>query len=240
MLRTQEDSRRRAAAQYVELERESSIGNISGELNMAKRSVKSGRERTGGDDARCVYVKWPQEACYIGPEKKRVRFDELTHPQWVSGLISIASEESNAHIQSNMFKYLASLNQDVCDFGFEPSKGAHSLILSYIEEYKASWDDLPMIQPLRESYTYRSQSVKVASHAIRPVRTQTQVKLGSDKAKICKNYNTGACVKGASRVGNGIFYSHFCNFCHRNGSKFPHTEMECKKKLGTTKSGDLS
>ena len=55
-LKTQEESRRRAAAQYVELEKESSIGNISGELNMAKRSVKSGRERTGGDGARRVYV----------------------------------------------------------------------------------------------------------------------------------------------------------------------------------------
>ena len=72
-LRTNEDGRRRAAAQYSQLERESSIANCSGELNMGKRSVKSGRERTGGDDARCIYVKWPQEACFIGPERKRVR-----------------------------------------------------------------------------------------------------------------------------------------------------------------------
>ena len=69
-LRTQEESRRGAAAQYVELEKESSFGNISGELDMAKRSVKSGRERTGGVDARHVYDKWPQEACYIGPESE--------------------------------------------------------------------------------------------------------------------------------------------------------------------------
>ena len=160
---------------------------------MGKRSVKSGRERTGGDDARRIYVKWPQEACFIGPERKRVRYDELDHPQWVSGIITIASEEPNAHIQSNMFKYLASLNQDVCDFGFEASKGAHSLILSHIEEGKATWDDLLMIQALRESYTYRSQSV--ASQATRPVCTQTQVKVGGGKVRICKNYNTGACVK---------------------------------------------
>ena len=139
-----------------------------------------------------------------------------------------------------MFKYLASLNQDVCDFGFEASKGAHSLILSHIEEGKATWDDLPMIQALRESYTYRSQSV--ASHATRPVRTQSQVKGGSGKVRICKNYNTGACVRGASHVSNGIQYNHFCNFCHQRGAKSPHTEMERKKKLSASKSGsgDLS
>ena len=101
------------------------------------------------------------------------------------------------------------------------------------------WDDLPMIQALRESYTYRSQSV--ASHATRPVRIQTQAKMGSGKVRICKNYNTGACLKGASHVSNGIQYNHFCNF-HQSGAKSPHTEMECRKKLSATKSGsgDLS
>ena len=110
--------------------------------------------------------------------------------------------------------------------GLNPQKGAHSLILSYIEEGKASWDDLPMIQALRESYTYRSQSVKVASHVIRPVRTQTQLKWEVTRRR---------------SISHGILYSHYCNFCHQSGLKFPHTEMGCKKKLGTTKSGtDLS
>ena len=126
-----QDSRRRAAAQYVELEKEANIGNISGELNIAGKSV---RERTGGgDDTHCMYVKWHQETCYIGSERKCVCYDELTHPEWVSGLISITSEEPNSQVQANICKYLASLNQDVCDCGFEPSKRVHSLILSYIE-----------------------------------------------------------------------------------------------------------
>ena len=234
-LRSNEYGRRTATAQYEQLERDSTTANCSGDFNLGKRSVKSGRERTGGDDARRIYVKWPQEACFIGPERKRVRYDELDHPQWVSGIITIASEEQNTQVQSNMFKYLASLNQDVVDFGFQASKGAHSLILSHIEEGKATWDDLPMIQALRESYTYRSQSV--APHATKPVRIQAQTKMGSDRVRICRNYNTGACLRGASHVSNGIQYNHFCNFCHRSGAKSPHTEMECKKKLSATKSG---
>ena len=69
-LRAQDDSRRRAAAHYADLERVASIGDgSSGDLKIInhKRSVKSRRDRTGADDSRRVYVKWPQEACFIGP-----------------------------------------------------------------------------------------------------------------------------------------------------------------------------
>lgn len=233
-LRTQEDCRRKGVSQYVDLEREASIGDGStGDLNNinSKRSVRSGRDRTGVDDSRRIYVKWPQEACYIGADRSRVKYDDLTHPQWISGLITIASEECNPKVQINMFKYLSSLQQDVCDFGFLPSKGAHSLILSYIEEGKASWDDLPMIQALRESYTLRSQSVKASTHSVPSVHTQAKSKPGNDRTRICRNYNIGACTREGSHVSNGITYSHFCNFCNQNGSRFAHTELECKKKL---------
>ena len=59
-LRTSEDSRRRAVAYYVELERESTIGNQStGELKnvITKRCIKSGRDRTGVDESCCTYFK---------------------------------------------------------------------------------------------------------------------------------------------------------------------------------------
>ena len=212
---------------------DSSGDGSSGDLNIInhKRSVKSGRDRTGADDSRRVYVKWPQEACFIGPERRRVKYDDLTHPQWVLGLITIASEEVNPRIQSNMFKYLASLQQDVCDFGFQPSKGAHSLILSYIEEGKASWDDLPMIQALRESCTLRSQSVKASTNSVQPGQTQPKNKAGTERTRICRNYNTGECTREASHVSNAILYNHFCTFCSQSGARNAHTEMDCKKKL---------
>lgn len=232
-LRTQEDCRRKGVAQYAELEKEAAIGDGStGEFHdiNSKRSVRSGRDRTGVDDSRRIYVKWPQEACFIGPDRSRVKYDDLTHPQWISGLITIASEECNPKIQGNMFKYLAALQQDVCDFGFLPSKGAHSLILSYIEEGKTSWDDLPMIQALRESYTLRSQSVRASTHSVPSVQTQAKIKPGNDRTRICKNYNTGACTREGSHVSNGIKYTHFCSFCNQRGSRYGHTELECKRK----------
>ena len=99
-----------------------------------KQSVKSGRERIGGSDHNRVYVKWPQEACFIGPSRIRVRYDELTQALWTAGITAIAAKENNPAVQRNMFTYLASILQDVCDFGFKSCLGAHALILSNLED----------------------------------------------------------------------------------------------------------
>ena len=85
--------------------------------------------KTGGLDHKRVYIKWPQEACFIGPSRIQVRYDELTQAQWTAGINAIATEENNPVVQRNMFSYLASILQDVCDFGFKSCLGAHALIL---------------------------------------------------------------------------------------------------------------
>ena len=83
-LRTHEDSRRRVAAYYADLEKEASFlkDGSSGDLSNIshKRSVKSGRDRTGADDIRLVYMKRPRAAYFFGPEKRRIKYDDLTHP----------------------------------------------------------------------------------------------------------------------------------------------------------------
>ena len=48
----------------------------------------------GGDDYRRTYVHWPQEACFMGLERHRVRYDELDHPQLAAGIASVAVAES--------------------------------------------------------------------------------------------------------------------------------------------------
>lgn len=91
-----------------------------------------------------------------------------------------------------------------------------------------------MIQVLKESYTYISQSVKVSTHAEQPVQIQQKTKLGNG------NYNMEACTWGASHKSSGILYS---QFCPKNRSKYVHTEIECKKKHNNGKTGskaDLS
>ena len=84
----------------------------------------SGRDRVGGADYKLIYVKWPQKSVFIGPDRKRVKYDELSQGQWTAGLTAIAAEEPN--VQQNMLTYLASLLQDVCYYGFPEGHSAHA------------------------------------------------------------------------------------------------------------------
>ena len=136
-------------------------GAMQGNLNstfLQGKSIKSGRDRIGGSDHNKVYVKWPQEACFIGPGRIRVIYDELTQSQWTAGITAIAAEENIPAVQRNMFTYLASILQDVCDFGFKSCLGAHALILSNLEDQTLTWEYLPSIQKVRENVTHRFQA----------------------------------------------------------------------------------
>ena len=170
-LRTHADSCWRAASDYAELEKEATIDHSPCNLNNVniKCSIRPGRDCMGLMTVVASMSNGLKRRVLLGRERRHIT--KLTHPQWVSGLITIASEEHNSHIQAHMFKYLAFLQQDVCDFGFQHLKGDNSLILIYIEEGKASWNDLPMIADLRESNIYRSQFVKASTHVVQSVQT---------------------------------------------------------------------
>ena len=88
----------------------------------------------------------------------RVRYDELTQAQWTAGITAIVAEENNSVVKKNIFSYLASILQDVCDFGFKSCLGAHALILSILEDQLLTWEDLPSIQRVSENYSHRSQA----------------------------------------------------------------------------------
>ena len=77
----------------------------------------------GGDDYRRTYVRWPQEAAFIGPDRHRVCY-ELSHPQWLAGISSIAANESDFKVQRS----IAVIRQYVVDLGFLPARGAHTVV----------------------------------------------------------------------------------------------------------------
>ena len=61
-------------------------------------------------------------------------------------MTAIAADEPNVAVQKNMLAYLASLLQDVCDYSFPAGRGAHALVLSFMEEGCLNWLDLSAIQ----------------------------------------------------------------------------------------------
>ena len=88
----------------------------------------------GGAEHKLIYVRWPQEAVFICPERRRIRYNDLNQTQLVAGLTAIAAQERVPLIQQNMCTYLAALFQDVSDYSFQSSRGVHALVLSMLEE----------------------------------------------------------------------------------------------------------
>ena len=64
-----------AAAIHAALQQDTNNTVLQGSCN--KQALKYGRDRIGGSDHSRIFVKWPHEACFIGPSRIRVRYDEL-------------------------------------------------------------------------------------------------------------------------------------------------------------------
>ena len=80
--------------QLLQLQQLSALTPDTGDSNfLFRKSVKSGRDRMDGDDYRRTYVCWPKKSCFIGPDRHRVCYDELSHPQWAAGIASIAANQ---------------------------------------------------------------------------------------------------------------------------------------------------
>ena len=74
----------------------------------ANTNIKSGRERIGNPEHSNVYVCWPQQCVFIGADRRRVKYEDLTQSQWTAGLTTMAAQETNPQIQRNMFLFIAS------------------------------------------------------------------------------------------------------------------------------------
>ena len=97
----------------------------------------------GGTDT--VWVKhqtpWPQNFILGGPNKSRVSYDSLSVFQWMSGFAQIIKEGANMATKNAMLEYLSDLMDDAQDFGWNPAKACHTVLLCHIEEGKISWQE---------------------------------------------------------------------------------------------------
>lgn len=82
---------------------------------------------------------------FIGPERRLVRYDDLSQTPWTAGLTAVAGEENNPLVQGTCSYALASLFQVVCDYSFQACIGVHALVLTFFEESKITWKDLSAV-----------------------------------------------------------------------------------------------
>ena len=108
-------------------------------------------ERIGNPEHSNVYVCWPQQCVFIGADRRRVKYEDLTQSKWTARLTTMAAQETNPQIQRNMFLFIASLLEDVCDMGFAVGLGVLVLIVVMMEESHLSWLDLIAVQEVRDN-----------------------------------------------------------------------------------------
>ena len=150
----------------------------------------------------------------------------------------MAAQETNPQIQRNMFTFIASLLQDVCDVGFAVGRGALALILTMMEESLLSCLDLVAVQEVRDKFCYRSvvapcssQSVHSASFSSKQNSKPKAVR-GAQRGT-CKNFNSGSCSHASSHVTGGFQHEHLCSDSAIKGSRFPHPDNRCRGKTAT-------
>ena len=72
---------------------------LQGEFPSAPmKRISSGRDRTGNDGIARLFVPWPNEHCLIGIDRRKVKYDQLTHPQWQAGLMNILAMERDPSV----------------------------------------------------------------------------------------------------------------------------------------------
>ena len=175
----------------------------------------------------------------MGLDRKRVRYDDLTQAQFSTGLLNIISDEVNAVYKINMLKLVASLHQDMVDYGYLPVKGALAVCLTAIEDNRATWADYDYLFSLKKQYLVTSDSKSavhapaINSHSSTKHSYSNSSANSSQTTRVCRNYNQGRCSQSHGHVQSGVSYSHYCSFCVKQGALFPHSESTCRKRTGS-------
>ena len=155
----------------------------------------------------------PKTLFWGGPNKGRVNYDSLSVYQWVSGFCQIVKEELNPDNKHAMLDYISDLMDDAHDFGWNPAKASHAVLLCRMEEGKVAWQDTAKIDRIRRS------------HAQRASNAQSGTTLASKKSadgNPCKFYQNLSCPQKGDHTTGGQNYKHICAICNSYGRKMTH------------------
>ena len=125
--------------------------HYSNELNKRNNSTKKGKKEK-------IEVVWPQDCAFVGHLRARVTYEQLTQSQFVLGFLRSVQEETDPYIRCNMIEYLTELFQNVCDCGWQATKGAHLVVMTKMEEGLVAWTDLKKVNKIRKTYVRATEN----------------------------------------------------------------------------------
>ena len=175
---------------------------------------KSGRYNTVDIVNVPPQMRWPNEGYHGSNGRKRITYDDLSFPQWVSGQLTNIYNIQDPNLAKQALLQVIMSTRDAASLPWPVVRNAWAVSMHEVEEGSLDWS-----QTTQWSLNRLSASQLAMTNA-----NPTQLK------KPCRFYNEGSC----SHEGSHGNYAHVCSFCSKQGRNLNHRESRCSFKSRAT------
>ena len=187
---------------------------LQSDLTQGKNNTKkSGRFNTVDIVTAPAHLRWPNEGFQGVQGRKRLAYDDLTLPQWVSGQLSNIYNIQDPSVVKHALLQLIMATKDASSLPWPTVRDAWVVTMHAVEEGRLGWED-----------TNQWSFNRLGASQIALSNRQPTVQANR---KICKYYNDSSC----SHENHHGSYSHHCNFCMKQGRTLSHPESKCNFKV---------
>ena len=143
-------------------------------------------------------MRWPNEGYHGSNGRKRIVYDDLSFPQWVSGQLTNIYNIQDPNLAKQALLQVIMSTRDAASLPWPVVRNAWAVSMHEVEEGSLDWS-----QATQWSLNRLSTSQMAMTNV-----NNTQPK------KPCKFYKDGSCSH----------YSHTCSFCSKQGRNLGHQE----------------
>ena len=194
---------------------------------------KSGRYNVADPPCGASHLRWPNESCPVGINRKRALYDDLTLGQFVVSFLANVLGTPHQDTCRNMIHELMETVKLAENLSWPIARGAFAVSMQKLEDETLAWSDKRTLVDHR--LTYSQSTVFSGSVTLSPKPTQQPPPMG--KRVVCKWYNEGSCPHQQDRTDTtGLTtFRHICMYCFRQLKwNNVHTEIECNNKRKAT------
>ena len=192
------------------------VTSTSGNSTSPPTKVISGKFKTFHDTGIINNIVWPHHVIHKGPERKPVKYDDITIPEFVLGVLRMAQSSDN---KIEITNHLMNVLEDMCLFEWEQVRQAYGILLSEIEHDRCQWDDAQQIDHIRRLFAQHPDG-RIRQFHFKPTRSQrssqsqnTSNTASQHPGRPCMLYQNGRCGQQGDHVTKGHLFRHVCNHC---------------------------
>ena len=190
-------------------------GRMHSELSQGKpQTKKSGRYNLHDTVSSAPHLRWPNEGFHATNGKKRVAYDDLSLPQWISGQLSNIHAIADPTVSKQALLQVIHAMRDAVSLPWPAVRAAWASSMHQVEEGYLSWADATQ---------WAINRLSASQVALAHTQAPTQP---SPHRRPCKFYNESSC----SHETHHGSYAHICSNCIKQGKNLNHPESRCNNK----------